>query len=135
MDYEDILLNLTKLAVIPQSPLADYFDSKLVSDIFKKLVLASALPVPLSRPYPPQAFEVKRISGDLDKLYRMGLLKRKRVKRLFRTSDGSRLFGRGYMYLLQKPNNPDRRYLRMIQAIRGASFKHEMEIVEGSAQA
>lgn len=97
MDYEDVLLNLYYLAAIPQSPMAGYFSSKTVSAIFKWLARTSALPVPLSRPYPAPAFEVRRISGYLDKLFRMGLLKRRRVKRGFRTKAG-KLFGRGYIY-------------------------------------
>lgn len=104
MDYEDMLLNLAKLALIPQSPLAGYFDSKTVSEIFTRHALMNAMPVPLSRPYPQDAFGVKRISGDLDKLFRMRLLKRKRVKRLFRSSKGT-VFGRGYMYLYKIPGN------------------------------
>ena len=104
MDYEDILLNLAKLALIPQSPLAGYFDSKTVSEIFTKHASMNVMPIPLSRSYPQNAFGVKRISGDLDKLFRMRLLKRKRVKRLFRSSKGT-VFGRGYMYLYKIPTN------------------------------
>jgi hypothetical protein len=98
MDYEDLLMNLTSLAAPPQSRLAGYFTSGVVSRLFKSFALFHTFPVPLGRPYPVRAFEVKKISGDLDRLFRMGLLKRKRVKRLFRTKAG-KPFGRGYMYM------------------------------------
>lgn len=104
MDYEDILLNLAKLALMPQSPLAEYFDSEAVSEILTKHASINAMPFPLSRSYAPDALGVKRISGELDKLFRMRLLKRKRVKRLFMCSKGT-MFGRGYKYLYKITQN------------------------------
>jgi hypothetical protein len=74
------------------------FDSSIASAEFKNRRANGLLRVRLSKNYPPKFFEVKKISGDLDRLFRMGLLKRKRQIRYFQRKDG-KSFGRGYKYL------------------------------------
>lgn len=49
-------------------------------------------------PYPQSAYEVKRISADLDRFYRMGLLKRRKVRRLIERERDGKQFHRGWEY-------------------------------------
>lgn len=90
MRYEDILLNLAPLSM-------DYFDARSVSVIFQRNG-NRGMPIPMSKNYPQGAFSLKRISADLDRLYRMNLLKRKRISRLFFVNRFGKPFGRGFMY-------------------------------------
>jgi hypothetical protein len=94
--YEDILLNFAFLSRNAKLASIDSLDSVTLSSVLQAPG-GAGIPVRLSRAYPPQAFSSKRISADLDRLYRMGLLKRKRVKRMFKSKKGKE-FGRGYRY-------------------------------------
>src|SRR5262245_57885106 len=95
-----MLLALAKMPIfyldLPEDP---PFDSIHISNLFKTMRSSFTM----GREYPPRAFEVKSISADLNRLYRMGLLKRKMTKRIFRTKEG-KVFGRGrkYIYRLKK---------------------------------
>ena len=97
MDYQDILLNLAYLPLEYRR-----FTSRLVSQAFKAFA-GTAMPFALSRRYPSTAFEVKSISGDLDRLYRMRLLKREIRKRQSKTKKGKSVIrGREYVYEISK---------------------------------
>lgn len=96
MRYEDVLLNFAVLSRKAKLFGTDSLDSATLSSVFKASG-GTQLPVALSRVYHPHAFSAKSISADLDRLYRMGLLKRKRTKRMFKNKKGES-FGRGYQY-------------------------------------
>jgi hypothetical protein len=95
VEYSDILPNLA-LSFGPGKE----FDAKSVSLEFKR-VGPDGLPVQMSKRYAPKFFEAGKISGDLDRLYRMNLLRRKSTVRLFTNPTTGRIFGRGRKYLYQ----------------------------------
>jgi hypothetical protein len=95
VNYKTFLAYFLKQFVNTPSQLG-WFDSRQVSAGFKALA-NNVQVINVGSSYPVASFEVKRISADLDRFYRMGFLKRRRAKRIITRPDG-RTVTRGWKY-------------------------------------